>query len=250
MLYGCIGETNDALPNAECELISKSNLTDLGELHNSIITNIYSQIDIAKCGDCEAEMSPMFLKMCDELGNGELKCQELLTFSLKSSKTLNEINYDFGLWKNHSFSEECFRYLSLIQDNIKLSESHDDFVNRLNLLEETIIEDHSVSCFDVNLLQGTIQIAKHSAYLWMPIDMGGLALNYVEHDGLTLRNGWSGDGAIAGDVAGSASYFTGLGTGLAVGLFVPGTNAAILGGWGFAAAGASLWGGVNTQPCP
>lgn len=242
---------NDPIDKNEkiCYSYDWDQVRKLGEMHNETIKAIYSEVEISECEDCKDEMTPIFNSICVDKGYTNQECLEFISFSIKSDDYLNEIDYNFENWNSHPFSLQVFDYLIEIQTTLTNSSNYEYFKNKMIELQQTVISDNNINCIDTDLLVGTIEIAKESAYLWMPNEMGGLALNYVEHE-IDYRNGWSWQGAVAGDVAGSASYFMGLGIGGAIGLFVPGSNGAIIGGWGFAAAGASLWGGVNNQPCP
>lgn len=96
---------------------------------------------------------------------------------------------------------------------------------------------------DLDIVTGTIQIAKSSARLWAPAELGGT--NYYAQYASRRRNergGWKG--AIYGDISGSASYFQGLGIGCALG-WAPGGNVVILGGWAISAGIASAYAALN-----
>lgn len=98
---------------------------------------------------------------------------------------------------------------------------------------------------------GTVSVAKSSAYLWAPVQMGGYGLfdslfNPPPNGGGTAAR-WNWGGALKGDVAGSMGYFGGvIGDALITGAaWVPGANAVILGGWAIAAGIGSIGGGFG-----
>lgn len=120
---------------------------------------------------------------------------------------------------------------------------YNDFVHQMNQLQLTVDSDVSLTCFDVELLTGTIEVAKNSAYLWLPRENGGLDFYSISQEG-KVQPRWSWRNAARADVTASASYFMSLGVGAAAGLLVPGSNAAILGGWGLSAGISSALGGL------
>lgn len=116
------------------------------------------------------------------------------------------------------------------------------FIVRIEILQLNIDNNTSLSCFDWELLTGTFEIAKNSVYLWLPQSMGGLDYYGLAQNG-KIESRWSWKNAALSDLAGSATFFMEMGIMGAVGLTLPGTNAAILGGWALSAGLSSALGG-------
>lgn len=123
---------------------------------------------------------------------------------------------------------------------------------KLETYQSQILQDISLSSTDKTIIDGTIEIAQNSAYLWMPKELGGLGLSLglgqYHADERTNEDGcW--DNIVAGDAAASASFWTTLGVSSILGA-VPGTNTVILGGWAITAGLGSTFAGLMCEDCP
>ncbi len=109
---------------------------------------------------------------------------------------------------------------------------------------------------NLEIVLGTVNIAKSSAYLWFSKSDGGMGLldsiksggNFptmpYTHGSLTAGK-WNTGNAVRGDVGSSFAYFAGLGFLGLISAAVPGTNVAILGGWAVAVAVGSAASGFG-----
>lgn len=99
-------------------------------------------------------------------------------------------SYDIREWTNSPFNQTIHSYLSTIMDALDQSSSYQSFVSELNSLQNAARADNSLSCFDLEIILVSIEVAKKSAYLWMPRSMGGLGVNLSSGNSVQLRWGW------------------------------------------------------------
>lgn len=169
--------------------------------------------------------------------------EELIEEAKVLYQDLKAIQFDLRNWTDHQFSSAAFVHLTTIMEEMDAMGNYNDFVSDMNQLQAVVDSDASLTCFDVELLTGTIEVAKNSAYLWLPRNNGGLDFYSISQEG-KVQPRWSWRNAVKADVTASASYFMTLGIGGAIGIITPGTNAAILGGWGLSAGISSALGGL------
>jgi|GEM_PF-2306633 len=236
-------EGNLAFLNPQCFGFTKEELKNVGKMHNEYVTSVYQTVDFRTCQGCDLEVINEFSKIDINLSQLEKTKEELILESKVRFEQLKDISFDLRQLNNHKFSQNSFDYLSQLMEEMDKIENYDDFVTNLVKLQSNIDEDISLSCFDWELLTGTIEVAKASVYLWLPKSLGGLDYYQLAHNG-QIGSRWSWRNAAKADVAESATYFLGLGIGAAAGLFVPGSNVAILGGWALSAGLSSALGGL------
>lgn len=152
-------------------------------------------------------------------------------------------SYDIREWTNSPFNQTTHSYLSTIMDALDQSSSYQEFVNELNSLQNTARADNSLSCLDLEIVEGAIEVAKKSAYLWMPTSMGGLGIYSSKNNSIQFR-AWSWRKALMADVASVAADMYGMAAVLAFTAAAPPANAAIAIGIGVSAAVGSALGGL------
>lgn len=150
-----------------------------------------------------------------------------------------QIGWSLSNYNNSNLSSEVIEILSRIDQAFQQSTYADESEIDLLTLKDEVSQ--TFRCSEYNILMGTIEIALYSNCIWGP------SRNYVKNHTHSLRDsfGWDWNGAAAGDTAASASYFMGLGSGVAFLGATPGSNAVLLGGWAITAGLGSLWGGVK-----
>jgi len=94
-----------------------------------------------------------------------------------------------------------------------------EFVHQMNKLQSVVDSDASLTCFDIELLTGTIEVAKNSAYLWLPRNNGGLDFYSISREG-EVQPRWNWRNAARADVSASAGYFLRLGGAVALGQYL------------------------------
>ena len=200
-------------------------------------------MDFLNCDDCSDEVLEEFSKIDVDLSGYAKTKEELIAEAKTLYSELEAIQFDLRNWTDHPFTSESFVHLTTIMEEMDAMGNNDDFVSDMNQLQVVVDSDASLTCFDVELLTGTIEVAKNSAYLWLPRDNGGLDFYSISQEG-KVQSRWSWRNAAKADVAASASYFMGNSVLWAVGAAVPGANAAILGGWALSAGIGSALGGL------
>jgi len=244
-LYSCDEDvsTLDNTSEIACIGFTKEELATVGTLHNQYVTEVYQKVDFLNCDDCSNEVLEEFSKIDVDLsGTGKTK-QELIAEAKSLYSELEAIQFDLRNWTDHPFTSESFVHLTKIMEEMDAIDNYDDFVSDMNQLQAVVNSDASLNCFDVELLTGTIEVAKNSAYLWLPKNKGGLDFYSISQEG-KVQPRWSGRKAAKADVTASASYFMGNSVLWATGLAVPGANAAILGGWALSAGISSALAGL------
>jgi hypothetical protein len=227
----------------DCVGFTKEELAKVGILHNQYVTEVYQKVDFLSCDDCSDEVLDEFAKIKVDLsGYGKSK-EELIAEAKTLYSDLEAIQFDLRNWTDHPFSSESFVHLATIMEEMDAMGNYNDFVSDMNALQVIVDSDASLTCFDVELLTGTIEVAKNSAYLWLPRNNGGLDFYSISQEG-KVQPRWSWRNAARADVTASAAYFNGMGIGLAAGLITPGSNAAILGMWGITSGISSALGGL------
>jgi len=227
----------------DCLGLTKAELAKVGTLHNQYVTEVYQKVDFLNCDDCSNEVIDAFSKIELDLSGVGKSIEEVIAEALVQYQKLEAIQFDLRNWTNHPFSSKSFVYLTKIMEEMDVMVNYDDFLTNMIQLQGLVDSDISLTCFDVELLTGTIEVAKNSAYLWLPRNNGGLDFCSISRKD-KVQPRWSWRNAAKADVAASASYFMGNSILWAAGLAVPGTNAAILGGWALSAGFSSALGGL------
>ncbi len=231
----------------DCVGFSKSELESVGTLHNQLVIEAYEKVDFLSCENCIDEVITAFSEIEIDLTGIDLSKNVIIEEAVLLYQNLSEIHFDLRNWSDSlPFSPESYQYLIILMEEIDAMENFYNFEVAMDYLQLVIEADNSLNCFDVELLTGTIEVAKNSAYLWTPVEHGGLNLYSIPHEGSTQsRVSWNWRRAVKGDVSASASYFLGMGIGLAAGLLTPGTNAGIIGMWAIGAGITSALAGLE-----
>ncbi len=225
-----IGENHNRYLISAFEKISKSIKTKEAYRLSENEQQEYREILIADFETIEYDPTPI----------GFDTYQNFLLDALNWTDTLMLHDFDLlnlgGSYITQSAEVFVHEILSEIDNSITLQEMQ----QKLLSIETRV--GNSLTGADLDIVLGTLEIAKSSAYLWAPESEGGYDL-YTKTfgarpiiDGRVVESAccwWKR--AIKGDVVASASYFGRLGGAIALGA-APGTNAVILGGWGISAA--------------
>lgn len=235
-------ETTSIQKESNCIGLTKLELATVGTLHNEYVTKVYRNVDFNSCTDCTNEILQAFLNLDTGIPEIEENKEELLSKSNDIYQEIEAIQFDIRNWKDHPFSQESFIHLTSLMEEIDEMDNFTDFISNMNNLQNEVNADKNLSCFDLELLTGTIEVAKNSSYLWISRENGGLDFQSISQEGqATIR--WSWRKAARADATASAAYFVGLGAANLL-LAAPGSNAVILGGWGIAAGFSSAVGGL------
>lgn len=229
----------DTQNQPDCLGLTKAEMATVGTLHNQYVTEVYQKVDFVNCNDCREEVLQEFANLDVDFSAFNKTQEELIDEARALYQDLEAIQFDLRNWQDHPFSQEAYAHLSSIMAEMDAMENYSDFVSEMINLQSIVDLDASLSCFDIELVTITIEVAKSSAYLWLPHSAGGLDFYSISQEG-KVQPRWSWRNAAKADVAATAGYFMGVG----VGLIVPGANAAIAGAIGFASGFASAFGGL------
>jgi hypothetical protein len=233
----------DTQNQAECFGFTQAEMATIGTLHNNYVTEVYQNVDFLNCDACADEVIAEFANLDVDLSGYGKTQEELIAGAELLYVELELIQFDLRNWQDHPFSPESYVHLTTIMEKMDVMGNYQDFITDMNDLQAIIDADVSLSCFDVELLTGTIEVAKSSAFLWLPRENGGLDFYSTSQEGkVELR--WSWGRAAQADVASSAAFFMTMGVGGALGLLVPGSNAVIATGWALSTAIGSALGGL------
>lgn len=225
-----------------CERVDFSQL-DIGSYHNQYVLQAYSNVDFNDIDNLKQNILNEFESISFDPSALSISHADFFEHISDQMETLALSNYDIRNVSNHGLTEEAFVYIDLILDRIDSISNLSSFNSQMDVLYETV--SINLNCEEADYVLGTILIAKSSAYLWAPTDIGGYGLYDQTFSGSPnyQKKWWKR--ALVGDVTGSASYFLGFGTGLAVGIATPGANVAILGGWAISARIGSAFGALG-----
>lgn len=245
MITSCDEETVtlDNTTEIDCIGFTKEELATVGTSHNQYVIEVYQKVDFLSCDDCSDEVIDAFSEIELDLIGVDKSKEELIEEAKVFFQDLKAIQFDLRNWTGHQFSTTSFVHLTTLMEEMDAMSDYNEFVHQMNKLQSVVDSDDLLTCFDVELLTGTIEVAKNSAYLWLPRENGGLDFYSIPREGQAKAR-WSWRNAAKADVATSAVYFNAMGVGLAIGLITPGTNGAILGMWALSAGMSSALGGL------
>jgi len=227
---------------SECFGFDQSELQSVGILHNQYLSEVYQNIDFARSNDCRNDIIQEFMNLDVDFTSLNKTKADVVNEAVTIYDSIKLFQFDVRNWSSHPFSAESYSYLSTIMVKIDELQDYSSFVSEMTNLQNIVNNDNSLDCFTKELLNGTIEVAKNSLYLWTPEELGGLGYWDISHPRISSR--WSWRGAAKGDAITSAVYFNSMGAGLAIGLITPGSNAAILGMWAIGTAIGSALGGA------
>lgn len=244
LFIACDKETTSTSIPSETELncfgFTSSEIESIGTVQNQYLSEVYQAVDFSTCTNCRGDIIQAFKGIDADVSGLGISLDSLVNFAVTVYDSLE--SYDVRDWNNSPFNQATHSYLSSIMDALDQASSYQDFVNQLNSLQETARADNSLSCLDLEIVKGAIEVAKKSAYLWMPSSMGGLGINSSGDNSIEFR--WDWRKAIASDVASVAADMFSMAAVLAVTTVAPPANAAIAIGIGVSAAVGSALGGL------
>ncbi len=251
-LIGCTNsDSNAGLENQQPSAMSGKTCktvdftaADFGELHNQYVISLYNGVDFSNPTVARSKILNNFQNMGIDTSVFNMSEDEFKSKVLSVNEQLSTYKYDLRQWSNNPISQkESYPYIVRILNETDNINNLDAFNDKLSLIEQEA--QANLSCDDLDVVLGTVKVAKSSAKLWAPTTLGGDGFfdsTFGQDPPMQIMS-WRG--ALIGDVSGSAQYFTAIGVAGAAGLGVPGANAVILGGWGIAAALASGCGALG-----
>lgn len=230
-------------PDSEfCFGFTQEELESIGTFHNQYLITVYQNIDFNACTDCDREVIHEYKQLDIDVSDLNVTLDELINKSVDIYNNLE--NNDARLWTNSPLNNTTQNYVNSILDLFDNSNQYTDFIQNLEALQIDANGDSNLSCLNLEIVTATIEVAKNSAYLWMPEDAGGLDFYSIANPNL-VQTRWSWRDAFAGDVgAVAASMFELAGVMAASTAFPPGNGIIALGiginaGVGSALAGAA-----------
>lgn len=194
---------------------SSQEIAGVGNLHNVFLDEILSE------ANCEAvDMVAEYRSIAADI----LEREEL---SSAVSEWILDHDSEFDITDYTTEFEEYSEVEGFYNDIIVAigsAEDYDDLSYALNLIRGDAYFE--LDCVDETFILSCISVANKSAYYWFPVALGGLG---NEGCGTPMGLRWW-ERVIVGDVAGLATGFMALGIGGMIGMAIPGSNAAILGG--------------------
>lgn len=220
------------------------NSADFGELHNQYVISLYNGVNFSNLNNAKTQILNNFKNMQVDASVFNMTEEDFKNSVLSVNQELSNHKYDLREWSNNPLANSnLYPYVVKILNEIDNITNLSTFNSKLNSIEQEAI--NNLTCSDLDLVLGTLKVAKSSAKLWAPTSMGGDGLfdNTFGNNPPQLLKGWKG--AVVGDASGSAAYFTTMGIGMAVGWAIPGANVAILGMWALSAGVASATGALG-----
>lgn len=225
---------------AKCTYLSQSDIKDVGSLHNKYVQEAYSSINCSN--DCRGLVINYFENIDGKFGKWDKTFENIVDEGVRIHDELNKVNYDLSAWKQNPLSQKASSYIDLIDDAIDKTKDLSSFNGQMNTNSAQASKE--LSCKDLETVQVAISVAKSSAKLWMPKNMGGNELTPPNH-GLKRKWSWSWRNAVKSDIAAAAGYFFSLAGVLAATSAAPPANAAIAVGIAIASGVASAIGGTT-----
>lgn len=221
--------------------------TDLGELHNSIVLEMYTGVEFDNPENVASQIWANFENYEYDLSNGYDSARYYyndLVFAL-----INQI-----LDANFDLSGEEFSYLKDRTASPFFESVFDEIENmaRLSQFEQNLdsiqnIANDQLEDFDYDAVKGLIIIAKSSAYLWCSESEGGYGLlDKITSKSSTKDVPKSVQNAVLADAEACVGYFVTIGVGGSItAALIPGTNLAFFLGWGISTAVGSALGALH-----
>ena len=202
-LTSCENEPDASLENVtlSCFGFTENELISIGTNHNRYLTEVYAAVDFDSCVNCKEEIIAAFKSLDIDVSGLGVSLDSLIDIAAKTYNNLESI--DIRTWTNPPFNQSTHNYLSAIMDELDYSSSHSEYVHRLDSLKILVKSDNSIDCFSEEIIIATIEVAKNSAYLWMPVHMGGVDYYslYQQNSIEFRRRPWSWRNAFTSDVA-------------------------------------------------
>lgn len=225
----------------DCFGFTSSELESIGTIHNQYLTQVYEAVDFTACNNCRDAIIEEFKRLDVDVSGLGISLDSLINQSVRIYDGLE--SPDIRNWSNSPFNQTTQSYLNSIMDAFDSATSYSGYLRSLSTLQTTVNNDNSLSCLDLEIINATIEVAKNSAYLWMPESAGGLNYYAIAHQN-SVEPRWSWRNAFASDVASCAASMFELAGVLALTSVAPPANAAIAIGIGINAAVGSAIGGA------
>ena len=133
------------------------------------MSQVYENFDFTNCNYvCKDEIVAAFSEIEIDLSGVNKTKAEILEEGEQVYEDMLAIEFDLTNWEDHPFSDAAYVHLTTIMQEMDQMESYIPFNAKMNQLLDVVDSDEQLTCFDVELLVGTIEIAKNSAYLWAP----------------------------------------------------------------------------------
>lgn len=253
LMQSKIGHENALQNNFNCSrrLFSDEEVNILGTLHNRFVLDAIAIISKDRSLQNKESIVSVFLDLYTPpriAGISSLEWNKFLrTYLNETIEKIKQTNgRNFAMFCNNTPEAA---YADSIFNIIYRTSNLSNFYRSIDEIEMQARRQLTNNSLEIVL--GTISVAKASVYLWAPKSIGGLGtFDSITDLGFQITNGgnpqaiWTWDGAVKGDVAGSMGYFAGLGVASVMGA-APGGNAVILVGWAVSAAIASVSGGFG-----
>ncbi len=228
-----------------CSGLSENEISSLGNLHNGYLDTLFQ-----KCkGVADSSLTDSLRAVAMRLNMnfsviGRIK-SEIIDSALSYASILSNANFKIDkIPSSFFYSIPVKNYTSKI---IAVSDTSKNLVNfecGVDSIMHQAKIDLSLSCIELEYIEGIISISKGSYYYWAPTDKGGLNSGAFRSDQEISIRTWSWKKAFIADVASGATHMLGNAVVWSIGLATPGTNVAILSAWAISTAIGSAWGGL------
>lgn len=240
--------STQAFAQKECNPLN-FNETNIGILHNDYVSDAYSKVDLSDKGKAREQFVNYFVSIQFDARPMGISNEDFFSIVKNNNEELSAADYDFRKLNNPSISKNVRSLMIRILNFSDTITNLDEYNSNLDVIQKEA--NGVLNCEDLNTITGAIIIAKNSASLWAPKEIGGQGLydakivadlNNLKYSDYAFENLKGGPNAnqvimlrwwqraLIGDVSGAAQYFTGIGIAGAAGLGVPGANGVILGG--------------------
>lgn len=242
-------ETIQFQQTSECYGFTNSDFHTLGVLHNRFLDTIYNLVDFDNCGAlCMDDILDAANQLNLDFSVLGLTKSEVIDSAESVVLFLESYDYDHSLFPTQAHGSTIVQ--SYVEDIIHIIETSSDLSEiqeDLSTLRSVIISDSNVSCEESEIIFGVLSVAYYSAIMWSPVAMGGFDIGskIYSNTNLVETRAWSWRNAVIGDAIAAQTWITVNGGMWAVGLAVPGSNAAILTAWAVTSAIGSAWGGFR-----
>jgi hypothetical protein len=161
VIFGC-QKKEVKLENNPSQKLSMNQLEKIGNEHNAFIVDAINNLKESKQEVNYESIMNEFRNLDISLSSYHSSMNEIVENSENhkySMIDLREKNLD------SNFTEKINYYFNLIDNAVV--DDYDQTIQNYNSIKKTIIEDNEVTDFEYNVLIGSIEVGKNSAYLWM-----------------------------------------------------------------------------------
>jgi hypothetical protein len=225
---------------------------NLGEAHNQSVLTALNNI---KTQRESKNVSPQYFTQTEVYTE---YAKQISTLNLSPLHIDNDAFYNKVIIFNHKLALAKYDLRNLQPNETGLSLQAYEFIKKFfddlsgvrdlsavqNIVRKNEARLSKLSGIDRDIAAGTLQVALSSAQLWMGnepvVKLMRLRNKYTAGGNIQQKEAPWYEKMILGDASGSAGYFAIMGWSAAIGLEVPGVNAAILGGWAMSAGLTSV----------